>query len=199
MTLEEGYKMEVKAICAQYPPGSKEREEAKRALWEKFQADRFLRDGSAEDLGIIYQLQGQMAADFFALIDSFYSGKVPSEKEYLAQTIAVFRQYCVRAVELGLASAVPDDDWIAPFAVDGIKLELSLLPAKTTGFSPEDADLLCIPCRDECKRFLAAFHAQFGIGRLKATPDVHKGIDPKSAAVEAETIEREATLPRLRP
>jgi hypothetical protein len=97
-------------------------------------------------------------------------------------------------VELGLASAVPDDAWIAPFAVDGIKLELSLLPAKRTGFTPEDADLLCIPCRDECKKFLAAFHAQFGIGRLKAAPDVHKGIDPKSAA-----IEREATLPRLRP
>jgi hypothetical protein len=98
-------------------------------------------------------------------------------------------------VELGLASAVPDDDWIAPFAVEGIKLELSLVPAKTTGFTPEDANLLCIPCRVECKKFLAAFHAQFGIGRLKDTPDVHDGINPESV----EEPVREAALPRRGP
>ena len=37
MNLEEQYNREVKAILAQYPAGSREREEAKRALWERFQ------------------------------------------------------------------------------------------------------------------------------------------------------------------
>lgn len=171
--LEERYRRDFNVLTSTYPAGSEERRRAKRELWEQFQADIFLRDGNKE---IIYGLQRQLVTSLYTIIAGFYDREV-SDKEYLDQHLHVFRQYCARLVELGLARGVPEDAWIIPFSQDGIREQLRLLPAKTTGLTDEDAELLCDPLRDKSKEVLEAFHSQFGIGRLKDEPDIYIGID----------------------
>jgi hypothetical protein len=172
-TLEEQYNIEVKAILARYPAGSEEREEAKRALWEKYQADKFEQSG---DLSIIYNLQKRLGADLYALISAFYDGTL-EDADYRVQRIAAFRKYCSRMVELGLASSVPGDAWITVFSNDGIDFERNLVPPKTSGLTQEDILLLlCDPARDKMKEGLLAFHTEFGTAKLKSDPAVYGGV-----------------------
>ncbi len=173
-TLEERYELALREAWAGVDDAT-EKSEIKWALWEKFQAEVFLRDG--EDPGTILKFQRQMAVDFLAAIKAFYEGRVSSEGSHARHTV-IFREYCERMVKLELAISVPRDTWIKPFVDDGILMERTLLPvSRTKLFTDEDADLLCVPLRNKSKEFILAFHSQYGIGRLKDTPDIYVGID----------------------
>jgi hypothetical protein len=96
---------------------------------------------------------------------------------------------------LGLASEVPDDTWITPFSEDGIKEELRLVPAKTTGRTDEDIIISDVPLRDKCQEVISAFHSQFGIGRLKEEPDIFMGLyKTLPGPVAGEETDREGVI-----
>jgi hypothetical protein len=172
LSIEEQYKIDYRKEI-EIIEDPEERQLAKRDLWEKFLAGSFLRDGNGE---IVYKLQKKLATELFLIIKGFYGGNL-SPQNYRKERLAVFQQYCSRMVELGLATATPEDAWIAQFSEEGIAAELELLPAKTTGLTDADALALCTPLRDKSKEVLVAYHTQFGIGKLKEKPDIYIGID----------------------
>ena len=169
---KEQYNEEVRWITAVHPSGSAERRIAKQELWDNYEAQDFVRRGNMQ---AIDRLQRKLAGELFLAIKAFYSGELRAGA-YRTRRTVIFRRYCEGMVKLGLARTVPNDAWIAVFSEEGIREELKLLPAKTTGLTDEDALLLCVPLRDKSKEVLFAFHSQFGTERLKNTPDIYVGI-----------------------
>ena len=185
VTLEESYELALREAWRGVDDVA-EKSEIKWALWEKFQAEVFIRDG--EGSGTILKFQRQMAVDFLAAIKAFYEGKVSNADSHARHT-AIFREYCERMVKLELAISVPRDTWIKPFVDDGILMERTLLPVSWDKlFTDEDADLLCIPLRNKSKEFIQAFHSQYGIGRLKNNPDIYVGIDLSEREITPEAV-----------
>jgi hypothetical protein len=188
ITLEEQYSLDIKVILAKFPKGTEERKAAKGELSEKFQVARFLRDCTVRGFDALYKIQNQFAIDIYNVIEAFYSGKFPA-KDYLVETIAVFRQHCARLMELGVLKSIPNDEWFRPFASAFIKIQLKLLSTKTSdfGFSSEEAALLCNPCREYSRDFFSAIHSQFGVDQLKDNPEIYGGV---ITAIRAEEQER---------
>ncbi len=183
---KEKYTKEVLRINAIYSEGSDERRLAKQELWDTYEAQSFIEKGNQQTIS---GLQKKLAAELYAAIKDFYGGKLRSSA-YRDHRVAIFRRYCTRMVELGLAKAVPSDAWIIGFSEDGIDEELKLLPAKTTGLTDEDALMLCVPLREKSKEVLFAFHSEFGIDRLKNAPDIYEGVVSSVPVIEETPVRK---------
>lgn len=182
MTLEERYRENVQTINARRPKGSAIRERERTALREKFEADIFERDGAP---WIIHRLQRKLIMEGFPLVKAFYDGEL-RDADYQRLRLDVSRRYAERLLALGLVSAVFADGWVEDFQRECLALERSLVPVPRvfTGFTADDALLLCDPIREFTKRFLKDVHERFGVGRLKREPEIYGGIDTDLSAEE---------------
>jgi hypothetical protein len=171
-TLEWEYREKLKQIP--YPRGSDERALAKREAWREYEAQVFQRDGSVD---VIHTMQAKFAVEYYRLLKAFYDGKL-SEQEYRRRRIVTLRRYAERLLKVGLLTGVFDDAWIRDFAQASLQRERELLPVprEFTGFTDEDAALLCNPLRTYSRRFFKAVHAEFGVGRLRQTPEIYDGV-----------------------
>lgn len=172
VTLEERYREDVRAINMLYPKGSKAREEARAARREQLEADLYERDGNPT---AIRRLQERFAVRYYNLVKSFYDGDIGNAM-YLWRRVDALRAYAQRLYELGLLTEVFDDDWIHDFARLSLRRERELLPVKQTGFTDDDAWLLCNPLRQFSRRFFEAVHKEFGCDRLREHPKIYVGV-----------------------
>jgi hypothetical protein len=180
-TPEEQYNTDVKAILAQYPKGSEERAEAKGALWDKYQADK-------GDVEVIHRHQKILATDLCNIVIAFHEGKT-LEKDYGPSRTAAFQDYAARIVDLGLATEVPSDKWVAPYTEDALEFERNLLERgsieeKAGGMTDAEVIFINDPLRDKCTEVLHAFHVQFGLGMLRDHPHTYGGVVPECVQEE---------------
>ena len=185
-TLEERYRAAVRAIP--HPKGSPERAAERQRLSNQYEADKYRREGGAPHA--IHRLQWRFAEEYYRLVGAFYNGEV-EDWEYQQRRVRTLRRYAEGLQELGLASGVFDDAWVKDFARDSLELERSLLPVPDvfTGWTSEDAWLLCNPLRDFSKQFFKRVHSDFGIGRLKEHPEVYGGVAPKQRRTQEIGVE----------
>lgn len=183
MTLEERYREDVHKIGRQYPKGSPARAQARKALREQFEADVFERDG--ENTSAIRRPQERFAVRYFELVASFYNGEI-DDATYRRRRKNALRAYAERLFELGLLTAVFEDEWVRDFARDSLRFERQILPVKQTGFTEDDGWLLCNPLRQLSRTFFKAVHKDFGQGRLKGTPEIYVGVRPQVRSAQAQ-------------
>ena len=195
MTPEEQYREDVLAINAAFPKGSADRERERIKRWRRFEseviepreADEFERHG--ENLSVIHRPQHKFAIRYFALVASFYNGEI-DDATYKSRRVQLLRQYAQRLFELGLLTAVFDKAWVRDFARDSLRRERQLLPVKNTGFTDDDAWILCNPLRKFSHRFFSAVHSEFGKKRLRNHPDIFVGVELQVREVDALPTER---------
>lgn len=182
-TLEEQYRVAVHAIT--HSRGSPERAAEKDRLSSQYEADKYRREDGAPHA--IHRLQWKFAEEYYLLVAAFYNGEV-EDREYRRRRVETLRRYAEGLQELGLAYGVFDDAWVWDFARDSLELERSLLPVPDvfTGWTPEDAWLLCNPLRDFSKQFFKRVHSDFGIGRLKEYPEVYGGVAPQQRRTDVQ-------------
>lgn len=173
--LKDRYRSELRAIAL--PKGSAEREAARQELYRQYQADSFRQEGGAPHT--VHWAQRMFAVEYYKLVASFYNGELLDDAAYRRQRVRVLRRYAQRLRHRGLLTGVFDDAWIDGFARDSLQLERGLLPVPRvfTGWTEEDAQLLCDPLRSFSKRFFRAVHAEFGVPRLKKDQETYGGVD----------------------
>lgn len=190
-TAEDAYRAALRALSPELSPA--ELGQAKLRLQRWLQAQRFLRDGGSPRA--VYRPQQQFAREYMVLLQDFYGGKV-TDQEYQQLRRAAFRRYARRLERMGLVSGVFDDAWLADFARDSLRLERQLVPVprQFTGFTEENAALLCDPLRNRFKVFLRAVHAEFGVGRLRTRPEVYGGVDSTRCELEEQEAPSRAAV-----
>lgn len=184
MTLEKDYQGDVAAICERHPAGSEERRLAKAERWEQYEVAVFKRDGKPR---IVWALQGHFAKAILVQLSDLYGGKIDAA-EYRRRKIDAARRYARRLFELGLMTEVFDDDWVRARVGEVIRTERELVPLKTTGFTKEDAALLCDRSISDAKDFFRSLHVRFGLDRLKRTPEIFGGIDESLRDAEEKAV-----------
>jgi hypothetical protein len=188
--LADAYRAELERIP--HARGTDEWAAAKLTVWRKFEEGALVRAFQREgDTRIIRRVQVKFAQEYYTLVESFYNGEVP-EEDYRLRRIRTLRRYAERLVKLGLLTGVFDAAWVRGFARDSLQHERELLPVPDvfTGWTDANSETLCIPLRDFSKRFFRALHAEFGVGRLRETPEAYGGVELKqeTASASAERI-----------